>query len=172
MQCKLSVSRESRKQHQMPWIFWHASACRKPQRGGSERMVASLLQAILEMRNFICTWVRQLSSARSMEGSGIDIFSTSQRTEPSAFLWHHWTLSGLSLSCGLFILSISNTYTSSGLSLLPSLRFNAHMKAVGILGSNSWVCASDFRISSWASFQIIHLYAVKVLWRYKVLCYW
>lgn len=155
--------------------YFGMQVCRKLQRGGSERMVAILLQEILEMWDFICTKVWQLSSAQSMLGSGIDcIFYTTQRTEPTAFPCHHWTLSGLLsyLFYGLFIFSVSNTYASSGLSLLLSLWFNAHVKLAVILESNSWVCASDSKIYSWASFQIIHLYAIQVLWRYKVSCYW
>lgn len=147
--------------------------CRKLQRGGSERTVVSLLQVILEMWDFICTWVRQLSSAKSTAGNGIDcVFSKDWAICFSMSSLNAAWSTCLYLFYGLFILSVSNTYASSGLSLLPSLRFNAHVKAVVILGSNSWVCASDSKISSWASFQIIHLYAIKVLWRYKVPCYW
>lgn len=70
-------------------IYFGMRVCQKLQREGSERTVASLLQAVLEMWDFICTWVWQLSSAKSM---GWTVLSASQRNEPSAFQCH-WMLS-------------------------------------------------------------------------------
>lgn len=154
--------------------YFDIQVCRKLQRGGSERMVASLLQAILGMWDLICTWVWQLFSAKSMMGSGIDLSLLPLKGLSHLFfhvIKERCLVCCLYLFCGIFTLSVSNTCASADLSVLPSLRFRVHVKPVVILGSNSWVSALDFKIHFWASFQIIHLYAVEVLWRYKVPCY-
>lgn len=109
--------------------YFDVQVCRNLQRGGSERNVASLSQAILGMWDFICTWVWQFSSAKSTVGSGID-FALLPLKGLSHLLFHVIKeQSAAFIFCGPFTRSISNPCASAGLSALPSLRFTSARKA-------------------------------------------